>query len=334
MPADKNNIYLFYGDEELMIDEEIRALKEKHLGQETSELNFQVFDAKEIDEESFASEIRSVSMFSSKKVVLLRGLGAKKAEEDDGGSEEDAKTEVKTGKGDIIIDALADLPSDTVFIAAAKHVDKRSRLYKFFNQKGCAREFKRYAPWEQYELVGWVEKRLKEAGLKASKDAAFLLAEVSGPSLMQIDTEIKKLCAYCADKGVLSAQDIKELASRGELSSFTLQNALQERDLKKALNALSVMLAAKVRGEMIIGSMGAVISLMLEIKSGSNAFKTGAKQSYYVERCIEGSKRYSLPELVGAVKIMHDTDMCLKTKSPDPRITLEMMLSDIIMKKN
>lgn len=331
MPADKNNIYLFYGDEELMIDEEIRSIKAKHLGEESSELNFLVFDVKEIDEESFASDIRTVSMFSPKKVVLLKGLGAKKKEDED---EEEERDDDKPEKNDIIINALTGLSPDTVFIAAAKHVDKRSRLYKFLNQKGRVREFKHFAPWEQTELVAWVEKRLKGAGLESSKDATFLLTEISGPSLLQIDTEIKKLCAYCADKKKLTAQDVKELASRGELSSFTLQNALQERDLKKALNALNVMLAAKVRAEMIIGSMGAVLSLMLEAKAAGNAFKAGARQSYYIDRCIEGSKRYSLQELVESVKIMHDTDMCLKTKSPDPRVTLEMMLSDMILKKN
>ena len=331
MTADKNNIYLFYGDEELMIEEEIRKIKAKHLWGDSSELNFLVFEAKEIEEQSFLSDIRSVSMFSPKKVVLLKGLDAKKQQDED---EEDAPEENKTEKADIIMRALAGLPPDTVFIASAKHVDKRSRLYKFLNQKGCVREFKRFAPWEQDQLVAWTEKRLKESGLEASKDAAFLLAEISGPSLLQIDTEIKKLCAYCADKGHLSVQDIKELASRGELSSFTLQNALQERDLKKALNALNVMFAAKVRAEMIIGSMGAVVSLMLEAKAAGNAFKFAGRQSYYIERCVEGSKRYSLEELIGGVKIMHDTDLCLKTKSPDPRVTLEMMLSDMILKKN
>ena len=331
MPLDKKNIYLFYGDEELMIDEEIRAIKAKHLGEESSELNFQVFDAKEIDEESFVSEIRSVSMFSPKKVVLLKGLGAKKKDDED---EDEVPDDDKPEKNDIIISALTGLPPETVFIASSKHVDKRSRLYKFFNQKGCVREFRHFAPWEQNELVAWVEKRLKGSGLDASKDAAFLLTEISGPSLLQIDTEIKKLCAYCSDKGKLTGQDVKELASRGELSSFALQNALQERDLKKALNALNIMLSAKVRTEMIIGSMGSVVSLMLEIKASGNSYNAGARQSLYIERCTEGSKRYSLKELVDGVKIMHDTDMRLKTISPDTRVTLEMMLSDIITRKN
>ncbi|MEK7376393.1 MAG: DNA polymerase III subunit delta [Candidatus Margulisiibacteriota bacterium] len=331
MPSDKDNIYLFYGDEELMIDEEIRAVAAKHLGREFSELNFLVFDAKEIEEESFLPQIRAVSMFCPKKVVLLKGLGAKKTEEDD---EEGGQAEDKAEKADIIIDALAGLPQDTVFIAAAKHIDKRSRLYKFLNQNGRVREFRRFAPWEHNELAAWVEKRLKDAGLEAPRDAVFLLAQISGPSLLQIDTEIKKLWAYCADKEALTVQDIKELASRGELSSFTLQNALQERDLKKALNALNVMLAAKVKTEMIIGSLGSIISLMLEIKAAGDAFKAAGRQSYYIERCIEGSKRYSLRELAAGVKIMHDTDLRLKTISPDPRVTLEMMLSDIIARNN
>jgi DNA polymerase-3 subunit delta len=331
MPSDKSNIYLFYGDEELMIDEEIRFVKEKHLGQELSQFNCLQFDAKEIEEDDFVSNIQSVSMFSPKKIVVLKGLGAKKKSDEDDDEDQD---ENKPEKNDVIMRALEHLPLDTVFIASAKSVDKRSRLYKFFNQKGRVREFKHFAPWEQSELLSWVEKRIKEAGLEASKDAVFLLSETAGPSLLQIDTEIKKLCAYCADKKKLTAQDVKDLASRGELSSFTLQNALQERDIKKALNALNVMLAAKVKAEMIIGSMGAVVSLMLEAKAGSNAFNTGARQSYYIERCMEGSKRYSLQELVNGIKIMHDTDMSLKTKSPDARVTLEMMLSDIILKKD
>ena len=148
------------------------------------------------------------------------------------------------------------------------------------------------------------------------------------------DTEIKKLSAYCAEKGMVSSVDVKELSTRGQLSAFALQNSLQERDIAKALSALNVLLSSKTRHELIIGSAGAVVSMMLEAKTGSGAFKAGTRLTYYLERCEKGAKKYSLKELAYAVNVLRETDLLLKTSAPDARAALEMMLLEIIEKKD
>ena len=330
MLSQKNNLYLFYGDEELLMSEEIEALKAKHLGGLDTGMGFEVLEPDRLEEPGLLAGLAGVSMFSPKKMVLLRltpGKRSAAAEDDD--EEDDGKRGFKDG-ADELIKVLSHLPEDILFVCAARGMDKRSRLYKFFSQKGQVKEFRRFNDWEHAQLAAWAGKRFREAGLAAEKEAVSLLAEISGPSLTQIDTEIKKLSAYCAEKGTVSAGDVKELSTRGQLSAFALQNALQERDINKALGALNALLSSKTRPELIIGSAGAVVSMMLEAKTGSRAFKTGARLTYYLERCAQGAKRYLPDELANAVKVLKETDLLLKTSAPDARAALEMMLLEVI----
>jgi|GEM_PF-1011992 len=335
MPSQKNNLYLLYGDEELLIREEIETLKTKHLGSGDPGMGFQVLEAGRIGEPGLLAELAGVSMFSPKKMILLRWpAGRKKTEAEDGGESDDDENAASKNDGtEELIKALSKLPQEVLFVCAAKNIDKRSRLYKFFAQKGKVREFRQFREWEQAQLASWVRDRFKETGLAAEKEAAEILAELSGPSLTQIDTEINKLAAFCAEKKLVSSEDVKELSTRGQLSAFALQNSLQERDIIKALSALNMLLSSKTRNELIIGSAGAVVSMMLESKTGSGAFKAGTRLTYYLERCEKGAKKYSLKELAYAVKVLRETDLLLKTSAPDARAALEMMLLEIIEKK-
>ncbi|MFA5098139.1 MAG: DNA polymerase III subunit delta [Candidatus Margulisiibacteriota bacterium] len=336
MHSQKDNLYLLYGDEELLIREEIEALKTAHLGNGDPGMGFQVLEAGRIGEPGLLAELAGISMFSPKKMVLLRWhAGRKKTEGEDGGeADDDESAASKNDAAEELIKALSKLPQEVLFVCAAKNLDKRSRLYKFFAQKGKVLEFRRFREWEQAQLVSWVRERFKSEGLAAEKEAVEILAEISGPSLTQIDTEINKLAAYCAEKKLVSSEDVKELSTRGQLSAFALQNALQERDAAKALSALNVLLSSKTRHELIIGSVGAVFSMMLEAKTASGAFRSGARLNYYLERCEKGAKKYSFKELAHAVKVLRETDLLLKTSAPDARAALEMMLLEVTGKES
>lgn len=200
------------------------------------------------------------------KVLSVRGLGLEAldpgAEEADGSLAEllgDGETrwlaEVhrfcvdrglapERGGGEVeLAEALAEgWPEDNTLVLVAESCDRRLKLFKAFQKHGvvldagAAPRDDRRAEQLSRERLGEIA---KEAGARLSPAARSLLERKVGFDLSRLESEVVKLATYAGPDRPIGEADVEAVVGwTREEGQWELSNALQERDLPRALRAL------------------------------------------------------------------------------------------------
>jgi DNA polymerase-3 subunit delta len=308
------NIKLFYGDEDFLIDKELTELKKSF----TDTSSVERIDGSKADIGDVIAALSSMPMFSKKRLVIIDGLNAEDEDEEN------------------LFNTLKNLSPDinAVFVEYGS-VDKRKKFYKQMEKIAEVKEFKSFTEWEQDRALAWVVVRVKEYGKKISGRAATLLIEIVGLSLRMLDKEIEKISTFTGKRDMIEEADVRNLASSGEMDSFALSNALREKNTREAMVTLNRLFKDNEDPHMMIGMLAKLYRMLLQVKCLEAArltqFEIAGKlkaKPFFVKKCMESTSRFSLEELKGIIKKLHEADLKLKSGS-SPRFTLEMLIPEL-----
>ncbi len=99
-------------------------------------------------------------------------------------------------------------------------------------------------------VPGWISQTAQARGKQMAPQAARLLAEWAGTDLATLDGEIAKLAIYVGDRKEISVSDVSAVAVAAVgVKPFALTNAIDRRNTRAAMTALSAMMTR--RGEEI-----------------------------------------------------------------------------------
>jgi DNA polymerase-3 subunit delta len=306
------SLYLFYGEEDFLIDEKIRTLKNKF---ENPTLNIEVIGGENLSSEQLSSALQTSPLLGGDKLVIIRDLAV------DAGNQED------------LISAIKNIPAGVTVVIQSPEIDKRSKFYKLVDETGEVVEFKTFAPWEANELTAWIKDRARKSGAAISEAAARRLLEISGNNLRLLASEIEKLSVYIGERKEIGEEDVSQLASPGEVSAFDLLDALRKKDLKGALSLFQNLLRNKEDLFQLLSLLTTQYRLMLQIKALSGKEKDAWKVAkmvkgspYFVKKCMEGIGRFTLPELKADMEKLLETGLKLKS-GESQTITFELLLT-------
>lgn len=308
------NIKLFYGEEDYLIDEEIKHLK----GGASSEFNFERIDGSGSDMNRIITALSSMPMLGGDRTVVIDDL------------------EYEEGDESKLLGAINNLdPNVKVVFVFYKGIDKRRKFYKLMEKIADVSEFKRLSEWEQDKALAWIVNRVKHYGKKISGRAANLLIEIVGLSLRMLDKEIEKIATYIGNREIIEEKDVTSLASSGEMDSFALSNALREKDLPEAMMSLNRLLKDNEDPHMIVGMLAKLFRMMLQVKCLENKglgqyeiAKELKAKPFFVKKCMEKTSFFSLNELMHDLKALHFANLRLKS-GVSQRLTLEMLLPEL-----
>ncbi len=118
-----------------------------------------------------------------------------------------------------------------VFCWKSDKVDKRTKFYKVISSQLVFES----NPIPDYEIVRWIGDYIAERGLKATPKAVQLLADHLGSDLAKITNEIDKILIN-KPNGEINEDDIeKYVGISKDFNLWELQNALANKNLKKAM---------------------------------------------------------------------------------------------------
>ncbi|MFH1575917.1 MAG: DNA polymerase III subunit delta, partial [Candidatus Margulisiibacteriota bacterium] len=220
-----SQIYLFYGEEDLLIKEKINEQK-RALGDDS--LNVEQIDAEQLDLERLVSALQTQTLLFGPKLIIVR------------------HADLKSKEWEALLPALRSLPANTTLVIWAAAVDKRAKIYKLIDDLGEVCEFRSFAPWEQDQVVAWIKRRAQASGKMIDTNAATSLLEICGSNLMKLASEINKLITYVGQQQQVTVADVLALASPGQISVFALSDAVASKDLKKSLSAFRALARDKV----------------------------------------------------------------------------------------
>lgn len=320
-------VYLVVGEERLLRDEVVTALRDAALGGGVAAFNEDKFTAGEASADKIFSAARTVPMMAPKRFLLVRG-----AERWDSGGDEDG------GKSaDSPLDRLAEYiesPVDsTCFVVVAGKLDGRRKAVALAKKKNLIVSCD---PLADAELPGWIEARAKEKGNPIDHDTAELLAQVGGPDLSYLADALERLSLYVGPGNAITEHAVGECVARVRVgTTWTLVDHVGKRDLAAALRTLAEIYDPRDRGLPLLGALAWSIRQLVrykaEIGAGTSDFeaakRAGAFQPQRARELSSRTKPLTEKQLERWMLVLAETDLALKGSRRPADAILEDMLT-------
>ena len=152
-----------------------------------------------------ADEAYAVSMFSSRRAILVR----------DGGGRVDLAGRFQT--------MFKEPPTDTAIVVEAGELKKSSPLRVLFEQESRAYAIPCFADDER-SIGALVDEEVRTAGLSIASEARALLVSLLGGDRLMTRGEIQKLCLHAHGSGTITLADVETLI--GDSSTFAVDEVI------------------------------------------------------------------------------------------------------------
>ncbi len=309
------------GDDLYHLDQAQRALLSELVPGEASEFALTVYGEQRVDIATVVASARSLGMFASRRVVLVREVNA------------------LDGEPEAIGTYAADPPPNSHLIVRAPDLDRRRKLGQVLAKSGKVLAFPAVTAQEADRLGEEVSKLAVEKGLKLLGPAAALLAEVSAGDFYRIDAELEKIRAWQGESAAaVTEQVVREVAAGSAvLSGWEVAVAIGRRDRSAALAALRRLLGAGDEPLRLIGGVAFRARGMLQARAmiergvgAAQAVRASRLWGYSTSHVVAGLQRYSLEELLAFPALLLEADRTLKSRAVAPLAVLESMLDRML----
>lgn len=309
--GDFRQMYLLFGEEAYLRRQYRDRMKAAIIGDDT--MNSHSFEGKNISIGEIIDLAETMPFFAEKRLLLIENSGL-----------------FKSG-GEQLAEYLKQAAESAYFIFVETEVDKRSKLYKILQSKGCAVEF---GVQDEATLKRWVLGMVKKEGKNISEASLNHLLEKTGTDMENIRKELEKVFCYCMEKDSISAQDIEEICTK-RISShiFDMINAIADKKQKKALELYYELLALKEPPMRILFLIARQFNLLLQVKElgkkGLQNKTIGEKvglPGFIAGKYVTQAARFRTEDLKGAVTACVEAEEAIKTGKLNDNMSVELLI--------
>lgn len=321
-------VYVVAGDERLLRDEVVHALREASLSSGLAELNEDKLSAGETPAEKVVAACQTLPMMAARRFVLVRN--AERWDSGGGGDEgDDVASRTKENPLDVLC-AYAENPNPTTtLVIVATKLDGRRRLAALAKKKDFLVSCEAL---DGRALPGWIAERAKASGHAMSRDVAELLAEIAGPELGHVADAIERLGLYVGAGAAIDEDAVAECVARVRLAdTWALVDAIGRRALGPALRMLAEAYDPRDRGLPLLGaiawSVRQLLKYTLAIESGARddeaAKRAGVFQPMRARELAQKARGLSAREVERWLVVLAQADLALKGSRLPPEAVLE-----------
>jgi DNA polymerase III delta subunit len=320
--------YLYISSSDSMLGERLDSIEEFLKGKINIDTDFKVFDgAEEIDEEEFNNYVSTPSLFSSKKIAVIKYI---------------EKVTVSLRKKIMELISLNNKEScDIVLILTSLKQRSNPELVDLIKKTGTVKQIR--APGGS-ELKSWLDERSRSDGITFTGPAASLLIENVNLDLYLLKKEYEKLYNYIASetKKVIDEDTVRFLVSRVySMKIFDLVDCIGSRDKRGSLEALKPLLDEKQSMIGLVTLVHRMFKCFLYIKCGNGSqsvtdyIKSSMKVPPYfisklVNKYIKWSSNYTRAEIIKVFKLLNDCDMSFRSDSGQDDNLVKRLVLEIV----
>jgi DNA polymerase III subunit delta len=314
-------LYLVAGEERLLRDEVVAALRAASLAGGVAAFNEDKFTAGEVDVDVVVSAARTVPMMAPRRFVLLRG--AERWDTSDG----------ETSPFDRLAEYAA-APFDTAcLVVVATKLDGRRKLVQLARKRGFLVSCDSL---DSRALPGWIADRLAALGHDVDRDVAELLAALAGPQLSSLDDAIERLSLYVGPGAVVDEAAVGACVARVRTAdTWALVDAVGARDLGRALRTLADAYDPREHGLPLLGALAWSIRQLARyqaaVEAGASpddaARQAGVFQPYRARELATKARAVRPREVERWMLVLAETDVALKSSRRAADAILEEMLT-------
>jgi len=287
--AKEPHAYFITGDQAIIKDEFLEALKKKLLDPGSVELNFSSFSGKDNTIDEMLTAAKTAPFLGKRRIILIRDVDKLNSS-----SKTSLLLFLKNPKEStcLVLESLKP-PSANGFLS---DVSRRCTVVR--------------AQTPQYGgLNRWILERTSFYNKSITKDAVELLKEASRDDLDLLSKELDKIISFIGDSLEITRADVEQVAGRSlKEDVFSLVNYINRRDTSGALRLCKRLIVQGKKAHEIIGLMGWNFRKILSKRSTIDF----------------GSK-----ELKRSLRLLFEADREIKTGRGKPEFVLDILISKL-----
>ena len=300
--------YLLLGEEDLLRDEALAALRHAVLGEAAPDFDLDRIDGPRVPADRVRDSLATLPVLAPRRLVVVR----------------DPDPARSPGLDEAVASFVGDAPADpgAVLVVSARSLDGRSRLARAFGAPALRVECT--APRRPREIAAFARSEARRQGVRLSEDAALLLAERVGPELLLLRQEVAKLALLVGPGGAVGREHVAASATDiAEDRIFDLTDAIGEGRTGEALRILGRSMAAGAAPPAVLGALAAHFRRLLRVRSGGRV----PGPPFVVRKLETQARRYSPARLRACLEAIHEVDEVLKGKGRiSPALALEWLV--------
>jgi DNA polymerase-3 subunit delta len=316
-------LYLFFGEEEFLIQEAVDLIVKRVVDPGTRDFNFNVLHCRDMPASEIVALAQTLPFMSEKRLVIVKGID-----------------EFKAADIEEITPYLRDPSPSTclVMVSNQERYDKKPVITAVEAHGVVTRFF----PLLDREIISWIEGWARGRGLSLQRDAAQYLWQAVGNDLRKIKNELEKVEIYLKERKTITLDDVKSVTGNfREYSSFDLAAALGQKNREKAFLILSRLVQ---EGEQPVGLLGGIawnFRRLMHAKAmeaagvGYEDIKRKLRVIFHQSASFrEQMQSFSMEELRTAFEIFLSADKALKSSTINSRLVLERMILRLCGERN
>ena len=231
--------YLVFGPQGYLRVQNGEYIADTLLGDGDRSMNFTRFSGSEFTAKEVIDLAETLPFFAERRVIYLKDTGLW-----DKGMQSEAEA---------LADYLGTQPETTSFVFCEESIDRKRALYKAIARSG---EILECDTPEEEQLYKWTAKRFSDRGISIDRRTLAVFLGTVGDDLYNIDSEAEKLVSYCADKGSVTAEDIRAVTTRQVKDRiFEMIRAIGLGDRSRAASAYMELRAMDTPPQVILSLM-------------------------------------------------------------------------------
>lgn len=322
---------VFYGAEDYLIDWAIDRIVQANVEDAYRDTDYRALDGEQISAYDILAEARAYSMFSPKRVVVVRNYLPMFKKTADAGMDElmDFATELSASADDspsILIFAIESINSGSL-TSYGKQIIRSCKSYEF-------------AKLDKGELISFVSKRVRAAGKMIANREMSHLIDVTGYfnrgstySLKQLDSDISKLTGAC-DGDTIDIGIIDEIMmGEGDKFVFDLVDALVAGKKGRALEIAETIIKEEDGAMAVLALLTRQFEIMYDALELSDRGMSMAQMSkstgineYRFKKAYTAAMGYSKNKIKSLLTDLYNTDRDIKRGDIDKDAALELFV--------
>ena len=300
-------IYFFYGDEDYLIDEELKKYRDK-LDSSFSAMNYTVYDNPNYPD--LIAVLRTQPMMFGKLMVVVNCEKILTSSYEDNQIKEISNAlEDNTDNLDIFF--VAKYPRNE-----GKKPDSRKKIFKTIS-KYNSKEFPTIKTYKTAELTAWINKEAKKHKISIDNDAIQIMIEQIGNNLREFSIELEKLALLAYPETKITTKMVNQICiSNQDLFNFT--DYIMKGEKGKALTELKRLLDKKHPLEILAATQTMLRKwILIKLKSSnlpaSEISKLVGQHEFVVKQTIQKLKNTQLKDLVHLKETLTDAEYKIKS---------------------
>ena len=316
-------IIFLYGPDTYRSRQKLNEIVEHYKEIHKSGLDLKFLDLEEKDFQDFKNEAQIASMFSEKKLLVLKNAF----------ENFDFKEKISAE-----IEKFA--KSEEVILFYEEEIKKD----KFFQTLKKFSEYQEFQLLDGERLKNWVKKEFKKYQAKIDSAVLEKLIEFVGNDLWQMANEIKKLVAYKTGHNQITTvtklcpeierEDVELLVkSKIEIDIFKTIDAIAAKDKKRAIKLLKAHLEKGDSPLYLLSMINFQFRNLLIIKDliekNLSPYSFTNLHPYVIKKSISLLGKFSFSELKKIYQKIFEVDLDIKTGKIEPEMALDLLITEI-----